>query len=970
MPTESPHPFYLTFIACLLLAILSPQASLLLPAPMFTIHDRHIDIIESMSQQTGAFTPKASSAALLPGRSDDQSVAESVIDTAENALAASSDLEAVTTNWTPAYPTARSWHAMAYDSSREVVVLFGGYYSYGGFLDDTWEWDGTKWQKRNPLNHPSARQGHAMAYDAARGVVVLFGGDDGSPRDDTWEWDGTDWIECNPSNDPGMRYLHAMAYDTVHEVVVLFGGANVAGDLDDTWEWNGTEWIPQNPAAQPTARSGHGMAYDSARGVAVLFGGNDNSGARDDTWEWDGTNWMERSPADHPTPRAYHAMAYDSVRQVVVLFSGSSASYGWCWDETWEWDGMNWTLRDFDRPGRRGAALAYDSTRAVTVLFGGRDSNASYLNDTWEWDGTNWVAPPGPPSPRYGHAMAYDSLQGVAVLFGGLSTTGLLNDTWEWNGTDWAERSSPTSPSARHRPAATYDRVRGVVVLFGGGTWGVCDDLKSDTWEWDGTSWVERNSVHRPPARCASAMAYDIARGEVVLFGGYGYYGALHDDTWEWDGTDWVECNLSSHPGQRWLHAMAYDSAREVTVLFGGGCGNSCYSNETWEWNGTSWAERSPANRPSPRAGAVAAYDAARGVVVLFGGYNDAVGYMQDTWEWDGMEWTERTPSRQPEPRAQLAMAHDSVRGVTVLFGGQIASTPFSNDTWEYGPLVPPPVLSPTDNSDGDGQYLIAWGTVLEANSYTLEEDSQVSFPSPTVRYEGNLTTIQILGQTSGDWYYRVKASNGEDESPWSNVELVGVRPISPTLHPIENSNGDGAYLVDWSDVVGASSFEVQEDDNLTFASPRLCYSGADSEFQASGKQTGVWYYRVLARNTGGSSPWSNVEFVSVAPATPVLMPIDNADANNDYMVNWTDVISATRYELQEDDNDIFDSPIVRYEGTNTQFHVVEQPAGLWYYRIRSFNSAGHSSWSHPKAVVVAEPCWQVYLPVVLRDLP
>ena len=39
-------------------------------------------------------------------------------------------------------PGARFAHAMAYDSQREVVVLFGGAPTPGTALDDTWEWNG------------------------------------------------------------------------------------------------------------------------------------------------------------------------------------------------------------------------------------------------------------------------------------------------------------------------------------------------------------------------------------------------------------------------------------------------------------------------------------------------------------------------------------------------------------------------------------------------------------------------------------------------------------------------------------------------------------------------------------------------------------------------------------------------------------------------------------------------------------
>ena len=34
------------------------------------------------------------------------------------------------------------------------------------------------------------------------------------------------------------------------------------------------------------------------------------------------------------------------------------------------------------------------------------------------------------------------------------------------------------------------------------------------------------------------AMAYDVARGQVVLFGGWD--GSCRNDTWVWDGTNWV----------------------------------------------------------------------------------------------------------------------------------------------------------------------------------------------------------------------------------------------------------------------------------------------------------------------------------------------------------------------------------------------------------------------------------------------
>ena len=76
------------------------------------------------------------------------------------------------------------------------------------------------------------------------------------------------------------------------------------------------------------------MAYDEARQRTVLFGGLVGG---DETWEWDGTNWTQLKPTVSPSSRMHHAMVYDSKRGRTVLFGGTAGG-----DETWEWDGKNW----------------------------------------------------------------------------------------------------------------------------------------------------------------------------------------------------------------------------------------------------------------------------------------------------------------------------------------------------------------------------------------------------------------------------------------------------------------------------------------------------------------------------------------------------------------------------------------------------------------------------------------------------
>jgi hypothetical protein len=76
--------------------------------------------------------------------------------------------------------------------------------------------------------------------------------------------------------------------------------------------------------------------------------------------------------------------------------------------------------------------LVYDRFRGVCVLFGGTTLFEA-SNETWEWDGESWfLRDIGGPSPRVNPAMGYDSARRVALLFGGYLGTDFLGDTWEW----------------------------------------------------------------------------------------------------------------------------------------------------------------------------------------------------------------------------------------------------------------------------------------------------------------------------------------------------------------------------------------------------------------------------------------------------------------------------------------------------------------------------------------------------------
>ncbi len=339
-------------------------------------------------------------------------------------------------------------------------------------------------------------------------------------------------------------------------------------------------------------------------------------------------------------------------------------------------DTVKWVLKI--PPARRGHAMAYDSARGRVVLCGGEPNIGASTADTWDWDGNTWVqkTPAVSPSPRAGHAMAYDSARRRLMLFGGYGDDweeeeSYFADTWVSDGNTWVKRAPGTSPHRRRGHAMAYDSARGRVVLFGGyyADWQGHFQFFADTWEWDGDTWVQKTPATSPPARYNLAMAYDSARGRVVLFGGYSYDGTGHRlaDTWEWDGDTWAQRTPETSPPARDRHALAYDAARQRVVLFGGWTDPALRLADTWEWDGDSWIQRTPGMSPLSRANHAMAYDSARGRVVLFGGEGFGGVFLADAWEWDGNTWVQRAAS--PSSRTGHAMAYDSARGRVVLFG-------------------------------------------------------------------------------------------------------------------------------------------------------------------------------------------------------------------------------------------------------------------------------------------------------------
>jgi cysteine-rich repeat protein len=544
-------------------------------------------------------------------------------------------------------PSPRAFAAMAYDSTRNVTVLFGGVDASGALIGDTWEYSTGTWAKRSPATSPPARTQAAMAFDASTGHMVLFGGTtpDGAANNDTWEYDGTTWTQLAQTTPPSVRFSSSIAYDSARGRIVLFGGASPGvGVFNDTFELVSGQWVATAPATSPAPRFGATLAFSTSRGKLVLFGGTTTSYASD-TWEYDASGWTRVAITNAPPARNFHVLAQDPVANTLVLAGG----IGWSSDgatdvfaDVWEYSSDPvtcvfvgapcWVPRvpPFS-PSQRATSLAYDG-HGLTTLFSGDGSLDIYgdaVADTWTFDGTSWrfLDAPGP-QPRRNHSLARDSGLDRVVIFGGEcgTVTGLdCNDTWAWDGTTWTAITGP-GPAARHGAPMADDPDDGIAVLFGGRS--NASGVLADTWELGASGWTPNMATPHPPQQDAQ-MGYEASGHRLVLY-------TATAETWTYANHAWKQLQPAHTPGMRSGPLMSYDRARGHVVLFGGGIAGA-FDTGLWELGkdgsgDDDWMPVVVSGDPPPvRVGGGLAYDDLLHTLVLFGGTGGA-SFVSDTW--------------------------------------------------------------------------------------------------------------------------------------------------------------------------------------------------------------------------------------------------------------------------------------------------------------------------------------------------
>jgi len=256
----------------------------------------------------------------------------------------------------------------------------------------------------------------------------------------------------------------------------------------------------------------------------------------------------------------------------------------------------------------------------------------------------------------------------------------------------------------------------------------------------------------------------------------------------------------------------------------------------------------------------------------------------------------------------------------------------------------------------------LSWNPAARAGSYIVQVSTASDFSILVVNDSGITNTSHIANSLSAFtlYYWRVKAENAVGESGWSEVWnfMTGpAAPATPTLVSPANGAVDQPVSLSliWNKVNTATSYYVQVATDTGFSSiltqdPSL----TDSLKSISGLANSiVYYWRVRAKNTGGTSNWtSRWSFTTIiaAAGTPVLVSPVNGGTNQlvSLSLNWNKVSTATSYHVQVATDTSFTSIFSEDSSLTDSLKSITglSNSTVYYWRVRAKNTGGTSNWT------------------------
>ena len=286
-----------------------------------------------------------------------------------------------------------------------------------------------------------------------------------------------------------------------------------------------------------------------------------------------------------------------------------------------------------------------------------------------------------------------------------------------------------------------------------------------------------------------------------------------------------------------------------------------------------------------------------------------------------------------------------------------------------------PPVTIPrlptalTATAASSSQINLSWtDNANDETGFDLESSTDGTNFAKITDLGANTTTYSHTGlNASTKYYYRIRAKNSAGSSPYSNVADATTQappvtiPQPPSALAASAVSSNQINLI-WTDnAKDETGFEVERSaDGTNFTKIADVAANATSYSNTGLNSSAKYYYRIRAKNSAGSSAYSNIADATTAlgaPSTPTGLNAELADYDQ-ARLTWPGqpgTVANVIIERSTSPTTGFTQITQQPGGTTTYVDLGLNEQTTYYYRIQSKNAAGVSGYSNVVSVTTPE---------------
>ncbi len=278
--------------------------------------------------------------------------------------------------------------------------------------------------------------------------------------------------------------------------------------------------------------------------------------------------------------------------------------------------------------------------------------------------------------------------------------------------------------------------------------------------------------------------------------------------------------------------------------------------------------------------------------------------------------------------------------------------------SFTYAILPTPAMVSPLHGSSGQNvNVMLDWGNVTGATLYEYRLSLDPSLTGASNISTGTNSYVNTSNLFFGtSYYWAVRAKSATDSSNWSVIyqfaTLDDIAMVGPSNGAIFQQIN---VMLDWGNVSGASTFDLEIDTSADFNSTLRQYQsipGSNSYYYTSNLLFATKYYwRVRAINATDTTIWSSVWNFNTHDNITSIAPSNNTiNQNVDVQLDWSSATGISFYDVEIDTNINFNSPLHQYQsipGSNSYYYTSNlRFSTKYYWRARARHSADTTSWT------------------------